>query len=158
MSTWGTTLRVPATLYLADGGEVDGLIHVQSAVAQHPGPETVVEMLNRPEPFLVLALDEDGVRFVPKAQVALVQYQPAEEDADTVEEGGRRSAAKPLKLEVEMMVTARVIEGVVAAELPPNRSRAQDFLNDGGAFFPLLVESTLWAVHRTHVRTVRPVD
>ena len=155
---WGTTLRVPATLHLSDGGEIAGAIHVQSAVAQHPGPETVVEMLNRPEPFLVLSLDEDGVRFIPKSQVALVEYAPPEGEGDAVEEDGRRSVAKPLTLEVEMMTTARVIEGVVAAELPPHRARAQDFLNDGGAFFPLLVDSTLWAVHRTHVRTVRPVD
>ncbi len=156
--SWATTLKVPATLHLADGAELAGSVHVQLAVAQHPGPETVVEMLNRPEPFMVLSTEEDGVRFLPKAQVALVEYAPPEEEGDAVEEDGRRSAALPLRLEVEMMVTARVIEGVVAAELPPNRSRAQAFLNDGGAFFPLLVDSTLWAVHRTHVRTVRPVD
>jgi hypothetical protein len=89
-------------------------------------------------------------------QVALVEYAATEEDEEA--QAQRRSAAVPLTLEVEMMVTARVIEGVVAVELPPNRSRAQDFLNDGGEFFPLLVDSTLWAVHRTHVRTVRPVD
>ena len=156
--SWATTIRIPATLHLSDGGEMAGAIHVQSAVAYHPGPETVVEMLNRSDPFIVLTTEEDGVRFVPKAQLALVEYAPPEEDGDVVEEDARRSAAKPLRLEVEMMVTARVIEGFVAAELPPNRSRALDFLNDGGAFFPLLVDSTLWAVHRTHVRTVRPVD
>jgi len=154
--SWATTLKVPATLHLADGAELAGAVHVQSAVAHHPGPETVVEMLNRPEPFMVLATEEDGVRFIPKVQVALLEYAATEDDEEA--EAQRRSAAMPLKLEVEMMVTARVIEGVVAVELPPNRSRAQDFLNDGGEFFPLLVDSTLWAVHRTHVRTVRPVD
>jgi hypothetical protein len=87
-----------------------------------------------------------------------VEYEAPAVEGDEEAAAARRSAALPLKLEVEMMVTARVIEGVVAAELPPNRARAQDFLNDGGEFFPLLVESTLWAVHRTHVRTVRPVD
>lgn len=154
--SWATTLKIPATLHLADGAELAGSVHVQSAVAHHPGPESVVEMLNRPEPFMVLATEEDGVRFLPKVQVALVEYGAPEEDEEAVRE--RRSVAMPLKLEVEMMVTARVIEGVVAVELPPNRARAQDFLNDGGEFFPLLVDSTLWAVHRTHVRTVRPVD
>jgi hypothetical protein len=67
--SWATTLKIPATLHLADGAELAGAVHVQSAVAHHPGPETVVEMLNRPEPFMVLATEEDGVRFLPKVQV-----------------------------------------------------------------------------------------
>lgn len=150
--SWGTTLLVPATLHLSDGTEFGGSLHVQSAVAHHPGPETVVELLNRSEPFLVLILDEDGVRFVPKAQVALVETTAPES-----EEGDRRSAVRFLNLEVEMM-NARVLQGSAESELPPNRSRAQDFLNDGGEFFPLTAEGTLWAVHRTHVRSVRPVD
>jgi hypothetical protein len=152
--SWATSLKVPATIHFADGSEASGSIHVQSAVGHHQGPETVIEMLNRPEPFMVLTFAETGVVFVPKAQVALVESEAPEES----EEGGRRSAAKPLLFEVEMMVTARVIDGQVAAELPPTRARAQDFLNDCGQFFPLQHESTLWAVNRTHVRTVRPVD
>lgn len=150
--SWGTTLQVPATLHMSDGGELVGSLHVQSAVAHHPGPETLVELLNRAEPFLVLALEEDGVRFVPKAQVALVESPlPGAEDGD------RRSAVRFINLEVEMM-SALVLTGYAESELPPNRSRAQDFLNDSGAFFPLTADDTLWAVHRTHVRSVRPVD
>ena len=150
--SWGTTLLVPATLHLSDGTEFGGSLHLQSAVAHHPGPETVVELLNRPEPFLVLILEEDGVRFVPKAQVAWVECAALEQ-----EDGDRKSAVRFLNLEVEMM-SARVLLGSAESELPPNRSRAQDFLNDGGEFFPLTAEGTLWAVHRTHVRSVRPVD
>ncbi|MEO6068078.1 MAG: hypothetical protein ABJB33_09905, partial [Gemmatimonadota bacterium] len=150
--SWGTTLRVPATLHLSDGTELAGSLHVQSAVAHHPGPETVVELLNRVEPFLVLALDDNGVRFVPKAQVAMVESAAPEEG-----DGDRRSAVRFLNLEVEMM-SAHVLTGFAESELPPNRSRVQDFLNDSGAFFPLSTEGILWAVHRTHVRTVRPVD
>lgn len=150
--SWATSVRVPATLHLSDGSELGGSLHVQSAVAHHPGPETVVELLNRGEPFLVLSLEEDGVRFVPKAQVALVETAVAEG-----EDGDRRSGMRFLNLEVEMM-SARVLSGFAESELPPNRARAQDFLNESGAFFPLTTEGTLWAVHRTHVRTVRPVD
>ena len=150
--SWGTTLLVPATLNLSDGTEFGGSLHVQSAVGHHPGPETVMELLNRPEPFLVLILEEDGVRFVPKAQVALV-----ERTAPEAQEGDRRSGMRFLNIEVEMM-TARVLQGFAESELPPNRSRVQDFLNDGGEFFLLTAEGTLWAVHRTHVRSVHPVD
>jgi hypothetical protein len=150
--SWATTVKLPATLHLSDGTELAGSLHVQSAVADHPGPETVVELLNRADPFLVLALEEDGVRFVPKAQVALVESAVPETD-----DGDRRSAVRFLNLEVEMM-SARLLIGFAESELPPNRARAQDFLNDGGAFFPLTTEGTLWAVHRTHVRTVRPLD
>lgn len=151
--SWASSLKVPATVHFADGAEAAGSLHLQPAVAHHPGPETVMEMLNRDEHFLVLTFEGSGIAFIPKAQVALIETAAPEQ-----EDGGRVSAAIPLQLEVEMMVTARVIEGVVAAELPPTRARAQDFLNDGGTFFPLQVDATLWAVNRTHVRTVRPVD
>ena len=152
MNTWATSIRVPATLHFADGTEIAGALHVQSAVANHPGPETLAELLNRPEPFLPLTLDEDGVRFVPKAQIALVETEaPTDTDAD------RRSAIRFVSLEVAMM-SDRLISGFAECELPPNRSRALDLLNDGGGFFALTAEATLWAVNRTHVRTVRPVD
>ena len=69
----------------------------------------------------------------------------------------RRSAVRFVSLEVTMM-SDRLIAGFAESELPPNRSRALDLLNDGGAFFALTTDGTLWAVNRTHVRTVRPVD
>ena len=150
--TWATTVRVPATLHYADGTEIGGALHLQSAVAHHPGPETLAELLNRPEPFLPLSLDEDGVRFIPKAQIALVETpEPDSADAD------RRSAVRYVSLEVAMM-SDRMLSGFAECELPPNRSRALDLLNDGGAFFALTADGTLWAVNRTHVRSVRPVD
>ena len=67
------------------------------------------------------------------------------------------TAIRFVSLEVSMM-SDRLIAGFAECELPPNRSRALDLLNDGGAFFALISEGTLWAVNRTHVRTVRPVD
>jgi hypothetical protein len=156
MSSWGTTLRVPAVVHLADGTELDGAVHVQPAVAHHTGPETVLELLNRPEPFLVVALGEEGVRFVPKAQVALVETALPDDGGDEAA-AGRRSAVKHLPLEIEM-TSDRVLSGLAECELPPTRSRTLDFLNDSGAFLALAAEATLWAVHRAHIRTVRPMD
>ena len=67
MNTWGMSVRVPATLHFADGTEIGGALHVQSAVATHPGPETVAELLNRPEPFLPITLDEAAIRTLEQA-------------------------------------------------------------------------------------------
>ena len=88
MTTWGMTVRVPATLHFTDGTEIAGALHLQSAVASHPGAETVAELLNRPEPFLPLSLDEDGVRFVPKAPRWPTSGTPI---------GARRSGSSPSK-------------------------------------------------------------
>lgn len=155
MGEWGTTERIEAEVLLGDGTHLVGALFVQGRVQQHDGPETLVEMLNRPEPFTPLGLAAGGVAFLPKAQVALIatEAQPATGDG-----GGRPSlAAKLVGLEVEML-GGRVLSGLVSVDLPPGHSRALDFLNEAGAFFSITTNAATWIVHRAHMRGARPLD
>lgn len=154
MDDWGTTERIKAEILLGDGAHLFGELFVQGRVPHHDGPETLVEMLNRPEPFTAVALTGGGVVFLPKAQIALI----AAEEPPVPDDGGlRRSAVNLVGLELEML-GGKVLTGLVSVELPPTHARPIDFLNEAGAFFSLATHSATWVVHRAFLRGARPAD
>ena len=155
MSDWGASEQVQSEVLLGDGTHLAGALFVQGRVPQHDGPETLVEMLNRSEPFVALGLPTGGIALLPKAQIALIAAASGTTELET--DAQRQSVAKTIGLEVEML-GGRVLRGWSAMELPPTRARALDFLNESGAFFALATESAHWVIHRAHIRGVRPLD
>jgi hypothetical protein len=95
MNDWGTTTRVPAEVVLSEGIVLAGDLHLYARPTYPPGPETVLEMLNRGDTFFALTL-EDGVTFVPKAQVVVVSCR----NQATLTDPDRASAARHIELEV----------------------------------------------------------
>ena len=73
MDDWGTTERIKAEILLGDGAHLFGELFVQGRVPHHDGPESLVEMLNPPEPFTAVALTGGGVVFLPQAQIAPIR-------------------------------------------------------------------------------------
>src|SRR5436309_14430981 len=53
-------VAVPAILLLAGGGKREGEVYVMERVSQHAGPETPLDMLNRPEAFFPFRPKKDG--------------------------------------------------------------------------------------------------
>ena len=153
MDDWGRTERIRAEIQLADGAHLLGDLFVQGRSPHHDGPETLVEMLNRPEPFTAVALQGDGVVFVPKAQIALI----AADEPPPADGGLRLSTTKLVGLELEML-GGKVLTGLVSVDLPPTHNRPIDFLNEAGTFFSLAAHPANWIVHRAHLRGARPVD
>ena len=91
MSDWGATQRVAAEVVLADGVVLEGDLHLATSTAYHPETESPLEMLNRPEPFFALTLQQGEVAFVSKAQVAVVSCR----DQLPLSDPARASAARP---------------------------------------------------------------
>ncbi len=153
MSDWGSTNRVPAVVALAEGVVLEGELHLLTRPAYPPGPETPLEMLNRPDPFFALTLADGAVTFVPKAQVAVIdcREQPALTDPDRI------NAAKLLGLEVVLRGGAEY-RGRAIAELPPGRARALDYVNGPGDFFTLVSDDTMHYLNKSLVRIIRPLD
>ncbi|HEU4700179.1 MAG TPA: hypothetical protein VFS40_13430 [Gemmatimonadales bacterium] len=152
MSDWGATERVSAEVQLADGQSLRGEVYVQMRVAHRAGPETLLELLNRPEPFFALTAD-DGVTFVSKAQVAIV----SSEATSPLDDPARLGAAKRIGLAVTV-AGGEEYTGWAAIELPPTRARTLDFLNGPDRFFQIGTDDATRYVHRAHVRLVRPLD
>lgn len=153
MSNWASTERVPAEVALAEAVVLQGDIHLQPRVGHHDGPETPLEMLNRPEPFFPVTLTGGQIAFAAKAQVAMVTCGPGVAMSDSE----RASAAKTIRLDVTMAGGSQ-FRGWAALELPPTRNRTLDYLNEPGPFFMLRTEDATCYINRAYVTVVRPAD
>jgi hypothetical protein len=69
----------------------------------------------------------------------------------------RFSAAKLVALDV-VIVGGRELRGRAAIEMPPERSRALDYVNGPGTFFVLWTDDVTHYVNKLLVRTIRPLD
>ena len=153
MSNWASTERIAAQVTLAGSVGIQGDIHLQPRVGHHDGPETPLEMLNRPEPFFPVTLPGGQIAFAAKAQVAMVTCNPGVALTDAE----RASAAKTIRLEVTMAGGTQVA-GWALLELPPTRNRTLDYLNEPGPFFALSTETAICYINRTYVSVVKAAD
>lgn len=156
MSDWGTTTRVRSVVTLANGEVYPGEIHLIDWVHHHAGPETPLEMLNRPEGFFPVT-QENGTVFVPKAQVAMVtcEWPPQGWPPDGIvllPDPERRVA-----LQVRL-ASGEELRGEAAMAPRTGHGRALDYLNETGSFFQLVTEDVPRLINRAHVSVVRPLD
>ncbi|HKE92160.1 MAG TPA: hypothetical protein VKB45_17635 [Gemmatimonadales bacterium] len=144
---------LPARVTLTAGKPRMGTIFVGARVPQHDGPETPLEMLNRPETFFPFRPNDGEILLVAKGQtVALTIDQGPIIDPD------RLSAAKQVELEL-VFANGSTMFGRAAVELPEQHSRALDYLNSTSApFFELSTDESIHYVNRAHVLFARPRD
>lgn len=132
----------------------DGEIYVMERVPQHAGPETPLDMLNRPEGFFPFRPKADGanVLLVARARTVTLTVPPPSEDS------ARLSAAKHASL-VVTLADGSELSGSATLELPQHHSRLLDYLNASAVpFFALETADQLHIVNRAHVLYVRPED
>ncbi len=153
MNDWGATQRVPAEVVLADGVVLEGDLHLASRSAVPLDTENPLDMLNRPEPFFALTLEQGGVAFVSKAQVAVVSCR----DQLPLSDPARASAARLVALEVAL-ATGAEYRGRTTFELPPSRARALDYVNAPGPFFTVWSNDLTRYINKALVRLIRPLD
>lgn len=150
---WGGTLPVRSALLVTGGRTLVGDIHLQPNAPSHSGPETVADTLARDDAFFPLTGVEGHALLVAKAHVLALDVPPEAEPQDTE----RLSAARPLRLEVELSDGSTHI-GTVACELPSDRPRPLDLMNERPGFFPLRTADVVRYINRAHVRLVTPLD
>jgi hypothetical protein len=145
-------LRCPVEVTLANGRRLDGDVFVQSAARFRAGPEEPMDLLNDDDPFLPLATPTGDVLLVQKAQIALVGVP--------LPRGDEPLADGVVGMRVEMtLIDGSAHEGSVFPELPADRPRLVDFLNDTPLqFLALFATAQLRLVNRVHIAYVRPVS
>ncbi len=145
---------VAARLTLSQGRPQVGTIFLAARVPQHDGPETPLEMLNRPDPFLPFRpTEDDEVLLVSKGQIVTLSVEHG-----PITDPDRLSAAKELRLEL-VLSNGTTIAGHARVELPEEHSRTLDYLNASAApFFALSNHDSTHYVNRSHVLYVRPRD
>jgi hypothetical protein len=149
-------LALAADLLLSDGGPARrGEIYVMERVPQHAGPETPLDMLNRPDGFFPFrAADGGGVLLVAKARtIALSIARKA-----SGEDPARLSAAKLAGMAVTL-ANGSAISGWAALELPEHHSRLLDYLNAStDPFFAVMTAEQVHFINRAHVLFARPEE
>src|SRR5205823_3679896 len=133
---------VPARLLLTQGVSRPGQIYVMERVPHHDGPETVLELLNRPEGFFAFRPAEDGeILLVSKVQTVSLSVDRQAPITDPV----RLSAA-------------RMLGGWASVELPEQHARLLDYLNASQeAFFAVWSHAATHYVNRAYVLFARPL-
>lgn len=146
-----------ARLLLTAGEPRDGAIFTADRVPQHDGPETVLEMLNRPDGFYPFRSESDGkhdgVMLVAKAHtVSLSVHEPA------IADPARLEAARIVEVEV-VLEGGSQLTGRASFELPDFHQRLLDYLNASREpFFAIAEGDTTHYVNRAHVLFARPRD
>lgn len=161
MNEWGSMTRIGTVATLGDGEVLPGYLHVLGAVPYRTGPETPLEMLNRPDGFFAMTFDDGGVLLLSKSQVvmAVCQTPPAATEAPELDEPelDETPAGRPVRVAVQL-TSGEEFQGEVPGDLPSTRARPIDYLNATGPFFELLTEGGQRLINRAFVRAVRPLD
>ncbi len=131
-----------------------GHIYVMERVPQHDGPETVLELLNRPEGFFAFRpAEDDEVLLVSKVQTVSLSVERQAPIADPA----RLSAARMLGVEV-VLTGGSNVGGWASVELPQAQARLLDYLNASpNAFFAVWTHAATHYVNRAHVLYARPL-
>jgi len=123
-------------------------------VPHHDGPETVLELLNRPEGFFAFRPAEDGeILLVSKVQTVSLSVDRQAPITDPV----RLSAARMLGVEV-VLAGGATLGGWASVELPEQHARLLDYLNASQeAFFAVWSHAATHYVSRAYVLFARPL-
>jgi hypothetical protein len=146
---------LPANLVLTQGVSRPGQIFLMERVPHHDGPETVLELLNRPEGFFAFRPTDGGeVELVSKAQTVSLSVDRQAPIADPA----RLSAARMLGLEL-VLAGGATLGGWASAELPQEHARLLDYLNASpDAFFAVWTHAATYYVNRAFVLYARPLS
>lgn len=126
-------------------------------VPHHDGPETTLEMLNRPDGFFPFMpdghSDPRAVLLIAKAHTVSLSVEGA-----VFADPARQSAAQSADLEL-VLEGGSTISGRAQFELPTGHQRLLDYLNASQeAFFAVSQNGTTHYVNRVHVLYARPAD
>lgn len=117
-------------LFLADGIVLEGTVFLAPHAYTHAGPQTLLELLREPEPFLPLRDRDGSLRLVNKGAVSHARLA-----AGTVE--GPEGIPLGEKVAVSLFFFGgETLEGTLYIEMPRDKSRLKDFLNAAPDFFP----------------------
>ena len=124
-------------------------------VPQHDGPETVLELLNRPEGFFAFRpAEDDEVLLVSKVNTVSLSVDRQAPIADPA----RLSAARTLGVEV-VLAGGATLSGWATLELPEPHARLLDYLNASSvSFFSVWSHAATHYVNRAHVLYARPLS
>jgi hypothetical protein len=144
------TKRLKAEIVTDDGGRVVGDLHLHPNTLAPGGYESVLTMMNNPEPFFPVSEGNETVALVGKRRTVSVSY-------GTTGEAPTSSTENRVRLEA-LLSDGRTLSGWAILDLPSSYPRTLDLLNGPGLFLPIDDGTRMHLVNRVHIRTVHPLD
>ena len=150
-------LRIPkrlreVTLWVHPEGRAIGSIFLHHQSNRYAGEEQPLEVLNHPDPFLVLKTDQpEQFRFYNKRSIVRVLYEDeeTEEIPDMVE--------LPCRLH---MMDGSLLTGTIKESLPPEHARLFDYINiNNESFIKIHLENDeVCLMNKAYIVRVTPRD
>lgn len=148
-------LKIPkklkqVTLWVHPEGRVVGFLFLRPQSPNAPREEEPVEVLNSPDPFLVLKReDRDELRFYNKTALVRVEY--VEGNAVPIPD------VQTLRCTLHLM-DGSIIVGTIRKALPPDRARLFDYLNLHDEQFVRVYceDDTVCVVNKSYIACVTP--
>ena len=136
-------IKRPASVIFHDNTRLDGSFFVSKVSLNHPGMESISELLSNPKDFLPFELMDGEVAILRKKNMVLIQLQQDEHFTEHL---------SPRQIPVRMrLLSGKSMEGSVFSDLPENQSRLSDFLNAAQGFFYLKADDLNFFVNAQYV-------
>lgn len=143
------------------GGIVRGTLFVETASAVHSGPQTLLEYLQAPEPFVPFETEKEFL-FLAKHSVISVTAREEHEigvvpwDGIPLLPADDDEAVAEVSVRVEVR-GGEIIEGELFSALPAEHRRVVDHLNQPSPFLLLRQGEYVHIINKTYIVTARPL-
>ena len=145
------TRAMPVEVCLTNGARLRGEMFLGHGAEGHAGAETVADRMNDGRPFFPMRVTSPSpnVLLVGKSHVRYVIAPPLDHEDDRIEDV--RSASSQL-LVTAVMDSEEAFTGVFFVDLPPDRIRVLDYVNEPHlAFVPLAHLDREYLLNRAHI-------
>lgn len=116
------------TIYLVDGQERSGVLFLSPFSSTRSGSQTLIELLQEPEPFVPFLRSDKAFMLLNKKQISHFKYLPAEDEPVRIGE--------PTEVEITF-VNGKALSGKTILEMPEGKGRLLDYMNSSPGYFSL---------------------
>jgi hypothetical protein len=142
-----TKNRRSVSFTLADGSNVEGYVFLSLYEACHEGPQRLGNLLNSVDTFIPVDTP-NGLLHLNIVNIIAAYTPLSEEKSDLMTLGARHRVQINTSL-------GSVIEGEIFVNLPNERNRVSDYLNQGERFFRVFLQETIVYIGSRYIVTVR---
>ena len=143
--------RLPLTLSIVGGPPVAGWISLSRHSELRRGPQTLLERLN--DKVRVLPVVHSEVTHLVNRM--LIEWAEAAPGVDSTLVGPAAFLVTREEHAIVRLRSGRLLEGIIAMEMPENFNRTSDFINGTEDFFALRSGPRTLLVNKRRVREVR---
>lgn len=136
-------IKKAASVIFPDSTRLDGSFFVSKGSPNHPGIESISELLSNDKDFLPFELMDGEVVILRKKNIVLIQVQ---QDEHFREDLHLRQIPVRMRL-----LSGETMEGTIFSDLPENQPRLSDFLNAGHKFFYLKADGLNFFVSSRYI-------